>query len=76
MISEPMMSQATPIGAVHPAIPAISRACDWLQGTIFYEPLTAEDADRIHSQLEGAIERLQVLSALALMRAGELTGEV
>ncbi len=65
-----------PIGAVHPAIPAISRACDWLQGSIFYEPLTADDADRIHSQIEGVIERLQVLAALALMRAQELTGRV
>ncbi len=64
------------VGAVHPAIPAISRACDWLQGSIFYEPLTADDADRIHSQIEGVIERLQVLSALALMRASELTGRV
>lgn len=68
------MTQSESVGAVHPAIPAISRACDWLQGTIFCEPLLAEDADRIHSQIEGAIERLQVLSALALMRAGELTG--
>ena len=65
-----------PVGAVHPAIPAISRACDWLQGSIFYEPLTADDADRLHAQIGGAIERLQVLSALALMRAQELTGRV
>jgi len=61
------------VGAVHPAIPAISRACDWLQGSIFYEPLTAEDADRLIAQIRGAIERLQVLASLALMRAQELS---
>jgi len=61
---------------VHPAIPEISGACDALQATIFYELVHPEEADRLYSQLEGVIERLQVLAALTLMRANELTGRV
>ena len=65
-----------PIGAVHPGVPVIHIGCDRLQATIFDESTTAEDADRLHAQIEGVIERLQVLAALALARAQALTGRV
>ena len=61
---------------MHPGVPVIHYGCDALQATIFDASMTADEADRIHSQLEGVIERLQVLAALTLMRAQELTGRV
>ncbi len=67
-----------PVGPVHPVIPMMAKAIDMgieaLHQTARNFITTAEDAHSLRSQVEGVIERLEVVSALLLDRERELNG--
>ena len=59
------------VGAVHPSVPVIARACDALELTI-REFSTPDQCRRLASQLQGVIDRLLVLQTVALETADAL----